>query len=142
MQLEENAAELLAESVGNDIRQVLNCLQMWGQRSDSVSYTDMKEGISKVRKDDILRVSNFDATRTILDGREPLRKRCAAATRCRRGRNRSSDRRALLAVAPGRMLSSSITDWFHYLCRRTTSSPTRPRGPTKTRIPSVPPRRP
>ena len=30
--LEPNAAELLAESCGNDIRQVLNCLQMWQKK--------------------------------------------------------------------------------------------------------------
>jgi replication factor C subunit 1 len=39
--LEPNAAELLAESCGNDIRQVLNCLQMW-QKVDGKGTQSVK----------------------------------------------------------------------------------------------------
>ena len=43
LSLELNAAELLAESCGNDIRQVLNCLQMWQRTSTSCKYMDVKD---------------------------------------------------------------------------------------------------
>ena len=42
--LEQNAAELLVDSCGNDIRQCLNALQMWTQSNASgkATYGDMK----------------------------------------------------------------------------------------------------
>jgi len=75
MRIEQNAAEAIAESCGNDIRQVLNCLQMWkskGGSNLSVTYKDIKERQHEVKKDDILRVSMFDATKMIVQGRAGL----------------------------------------------------------------------
>ena len=37
MKVEENAAEAMAESCGNDIRQVLNSLQMWSCNKNKTS---------------------------------------------------------------------------------------------------------
>lgn len=65
--LDQNAAELLSESVGNDVRQVLNCLQMWSQRTTKVGYMDVKNRMKQVEKDSILRMTPFDGVRTILD---------------------------------------------------------------------------
>lgn len=73
MRIETNAAEAIAESCGNDIRQVLNCLQMWSsKKGDSMTYKDLKEREGSINKDEILRVSMFDATKIILEGRRGL----------------------------------------------------------------------
>jgi len=79
MRVEINAAEAIAESCGNDIRQVLNCLQMWAnKRHDAangrvdMTYKDIKDRESSINKDEILRVSMFDATRVIVEGRRGL----------------------------------------------------------------------
>jgi len=70
MTMDENAADLLVESVGNDIRQVLNCLQMWRRNSSSVSYMEMKQRIWQVEKDSILRMTAFDGVKNILDPKD------------------------------------------------------------------------
>ena len=75
MRIEQNAIEAVAESCGNDIRQVLNCLQMWASRkgpNSSMTYKDVKERERSINKDEILRVSIFDATKMIVEGRRGL----------------------------------------------------------------------
>lgn len=77
--IEMNAAEAIAESCGNDIRQVLNLLQMWSSNrskdqqtttttSSTITYKEIKERQQEVIKDDILRLSIFDATKIIVEG--------------------------------------------------------------------------
>ena len=73
--VERNAAEAIAESCGNDVRQVLNCLQMWASdnsRTSNLTYKGLKERERSINKDEILRVSLFDAARLILEGRKGL----------------------------------------------------------------------
>lgn len=73
--VEQNAAELLAESCGNDVRQVLNSMQMWASEKkgdNRMSYTNLKEREKSINKDEMLRVSLFDATRLIVQGRVGL----------------------------------------------------------------------
>ena len=80
--VEPNAAEAIVESCGNDVRQVLNCLQMWasnnvnktstGNGSDVLTYKSLKEREHSINKDEILRVSLFDAAKTIVEGRRGL----------------------------------------------------------------------
>jgi replication factor C subunit 1 len=77
MEVELNAAEAIAESCGNDIRQVLNCLQMWGNKKVdgqkvALTYRDYKERDSMVNKDEILRIGLFDAAKMIVEGRRGL----------------------------------------------------------------------
>jgi replication factor C subunit 1 len=73
MRIEMNAAEAIAESCGNDIRQVLNCLQMWSSKEGAdMSYKDLKDRQASISKDEILRVSMFDATKIICEGRRGL----------------------------------------------------------------------
>lgn len=78
LQVERNAAEAIAESCGNDVRQVLNCLQMWAQKKDgseqseAVTYKALKDREKSINKDEILRVSLFDAAKTIVEGRRGL----------------------------------------------------------------------
>jgi replication factor C subunit 1 len=68
MLMEQNAAEMLVEQVGNDIRQALNSMQMWRSSNKSMNYTDVKAGMQRIEKDKILRLSPFDACGTILGG--------------------------------------------------------------------------
>lgn len=67
--MDMNAAELLVEQVGNDIRQAINAMQMWKINGDEVvTYIDMKSGMSRIEKDKVLRQSPFDACNSILGG--------------------------------------------------------------------------
>ena len=59
MDIEQNAAEALAESCGNDIRQVLNALQMWATKGKakgndgsrvSLRYMEFKERAGEIGK--------------------------------------------------------------------------------------------
>lgn len=72
LQIEQNAAEVIVESCGNDIRQVMNCIQMWASKNkdqkQTMRYKDVKERMSSIDKDEILRVSMFDATVKIVEG--------------------------------------------------------------------------
>jgi replication factor C subunit 1 len=75
MTVEMNAAEAIAESCGNDVRQVLNALQMWSSNnksSSNITYKSLKDRENSINKDAILRVSLFDAARVILEGRKGL----------------------------------------------------------------------
>ena len=79
MEIEYNAAEAVAESCGNDIRQVLNCLQMWGNKRHKITnkktdmtYKDYKVRDNLINKDEMLRVTLFDAARMICEGRRGL----------------------------------------------------------------------
>jgi replication factor C subunit 1 len=66
--MEQNAAEVLAEQVGNDIRQVINASQMWRAMSTTMKYMDLKENMGRIEKDKVLRQSPFDACMQILGG--------------------------------------------------------------------------
>ena len=69
LEIEQNAAEALAESCGNDIRQVLNALQMWGSGNRrTMTYADYSAQKNAINKDESLRVSLFDATKLIVEG--------------------------------------------------------------------------
>ena len=76
--VELNAAEAIAESCGNDVRQVLNALQMWASSSEPegerriMTYRGLKERERSINKDEILRVSLFDAARLMMEGRKGL----------------------------------------------------------------------
>jgi replication factor C subunit 1 len=79
LNVERNAAEAIAESCGNDVRQVLNLLQMWSQkkeigsgRSQTLTYRNLKEREKSINKDEMLRVGLFDAAKLIMEGRAGL----------------------------------------------------------------------
>lgn len=78
----QNAAEALAESCGNDIRQVLNALQMWATKGKakgndgkrvSLRYMEFKDRAGEIGKDEMLRVSMFDAGKMIMEGRRGMK---------------------------------------------------------------------
>jgi len=78
MSVEVNAAEAMSESCGNDIRQVLNCLQMWSSKksddntSSSLTFKDLRERKNDINKDEVLRVSMFDACKLLVEGSRGL----------------------------------------------------------------------
>jgi replication factor C subunit 1 len=75
MSVERNAIEAISESCGNDVRQVINCLQMWASNSSenkSMTYKSVKEREHSTNKDEMLRVGMFDAAKLILEGRRGL----------------------------------------------------------------------
>lgn len=65
--VEPNALENLIESVGNDIRQCLNFLEMWARNNTCLKYNQMVTSYQKFNKDSLLMISNFDAAAKILN---------------------------------------------------------------------------
>ena len=55
-----NAAVMLVEQGGNDIRQAVHALQMWRAQSKTMKYEDLKNSMSRIGKDQVLRQSAFD----------------------------------------------------------------------------------
>ena len=72
---ELNAMTMLVESVGNDIRQAINSLEMLRRSTVKLSYTDMKSNLETIKKDDILRINGFEAATTILGSKNDFNKR-------------------------------------------------------------------
>mmetsp|Transcript_113041 Transcript_113041/g.359152 ORF Transcript_113041/g.359152 Transcript_113041/m.359152 type:complete len:798 (+) Transcript_113041:38-2431(+) len=80
---EPNALEALAESCGNDIRHVLNQLQVMSKLPQfqhvEVGYTDMKDRLKDIAKDGSIMLNPFDACRNLLTAsivqKMPMRER-------------------------------------------------------------------
>ena len=66
LKVDEAAVSYLVESVGNDIRQCLNFLQMWSRKSNTMQFFDLKNKYGKYSKDGGLMLSNFDVCRKML----------------------------------------------------------------------------
>ena len=83
LRVEKNAAESMAESCGNDIRQVINALQMWASEKgcNAMTYKGLKDREKAINKDEILRVSLFDSCKLLLEGRKNLGGTSAEAQR-------------------------------------------------------------
>jgi len=68
--VEANAMEALAESCGNDIRHVLNQLQVMAAlpqyKNDILGYTDMQGRLSEINKDSSIMMNTFEACRNLL----------------------------------------------------------------------------
>jgi replication factor C subunit 1 len=68
----------MSESCGNDIRQVLNCLQMWSSKKNddnttsSLTFKELRERKNDINKDEVLRVSMFDACKLLVEGSRGL----------------------------------------------------------------------
>ena len=65
MTVEPNAIGDVIERFGNDIRQVLNFLQMWKRKKDTLTYDDVKQEFYQMQKDTVLRMNPFSATTQI-----------------------------------------------------------------------------
>lgn len=68
--VEPNAVEFLCESVGNDIRQCLNFLELWSRKSNELKFKDIKPGYNKYSKDTGLMISNFAAAQKLMNRNE------------------------------------------------------------------------
>jgi hypothetical protein len=61
MTAEQAAMEQIVGASGNDIRQVLNALQMWKTTSNHISFAALKGMNGSGNKDGVQRLSPFDA---------------------------------------------------------------------------------
>jgi len=77
LRVDDAALEGVVASSGNDIRQVLNALQMWRTTSASMSLDAAKERVGDIKKDAMQRMTAFDACAFIYNEsrKEPLFKR-------------------------------------------------------------------
>jgi replication factor C subunit 1 len=66
MRVDLNSLEYLCESFGNDIRQILNFLQMYSKRADTLTYMDAKNTLNKSKKDETVMMNNFDAAKKLM----------------------------------------------------------------------------
>jgi len=66
LRVDLNSLEYLCENFGNDIRQILNFLQMYSKRGTSLTYMDAKNSLAKVKKDETVMMNNFDAAKKLM----------------------------------------------------------------------------
>lgn len=78
MDIELNAAIEIAQKMGNDVRQVLNFVQMWRRSNSSLTYQDVKNVFSQMEKDTVLRLNPFSATQQIFSRGQTLTERTDA----------------------------------------------------------------
>ena len=64
--IDDETCENLVESSGNDIRQVINILQMWTQQA-STANSDSKAFLAASRKDEKVMINNFEAAYRLLN---------------------------------------------------------------------------
>ena len=65
--VEYNAAEMLVEQVGNDIRQVLHALQMWRAQSTTMKFGDLRDGgMQRIEKDKVGTVGHCCCRMTVM----------------------------------------------------------------------------
>ena len=65
--VDNNGLELLCESLGHDIRQILNVLEMKKRQGKDLKFYDMKNSISSIKKDDTVMLTNFDAASKLMN---------------------------------------------------------------------------
>ena len=67
IQYEINALEYLCEICGNDIRQIMNYIELWTRTHKSIKYKDLTGGDQKIQgKDEVVMLKNFDAAKELL----------------------------------------------------------------------------
>jgi replication factor C subunit 1 len=67
VQYEINALEYLCEICGNDIRQIMNYIELWTRTHKSIKYKDLTGGDQKIQgKDEVVMLKNFDAAKELL----------------------------------------------------------------------------
>ena len=70
IQYEINALEYLCEICGNDIRQIINFIEIWSRTKKSIKYKDLVGGQQKIEgKDEVVMLSNFDAAKELLNSK-------------------------------------------------------------------------
>ena len=66
MKVDMNSLEYLCESFGNDIRQIINFLEVYSKKSKILDYQNTKQTFGTVKKDQAVMISNFDAATKFL----------------------------------------------------------------------------
>ena len=72
MKYDMKAFDLLAETYGNDIRQILTFMQVWSKTSKSLNYSETQLGLVGSKKDETVMITNFDAATKLLNRSEVL----------------------------------------------------------------------
>lgn len=65
--IDSEAIEIMVKSSGNDVRHIINDLQMWSRTQNHTSTDGISGAISSMNKDQSLRYSFFDAAQGIFD---------------------------------------------------------------------------
>jgi replication factor C subunit 1 len=68
--IDDNALEILIESSGNDIRQMINMLQLQSSSHKNMSFMDAKKSLFSVSKDEQNMLTAFDAATKMLTKRD------------------------------------------------------------------------
>ena len=67
---EMNALEYLCEICGNDIRQIINFVELWSRQNKSIKFKDLTGGNQKLQgKDEVVMLTNFDAAKELLNSK-------------------------------------------------------------------------
>ena len=67
---EINALEYLCEICGNDIRQIINFIELWTRQNKSLKFKDLTGGNQKLQgKDEVVMLKNFDAAKELLNSK-------------------------------------------------------------------------
>ena len=77
IQCEMNALEYLCEICGNDIRQIINYLEIWSKTHKSLKFSDISGDKEVQGKDEVVMLKNFDAAKELLNSKShtyPFRK--------------------------------------------------------------------
>ena len=70
IQCEFNALEHLCEICGNDVRQIMNFIELWTRTHKSIKYKDLTGDNQKIQgKDEIVMLKNFDAAKELLNSK-------------------------------------------------------------------------
>ena len=72
LSVDMNSLEYMCETFGNDIRQMLNLLQMYARKYNTLTYADAKGAMGKTKKDETVMMNNFDAARRLMTVRALL----------------------------------------------------------------------
>jgi len=70
VQMDDNALELLIESSGNDIRQMINTLQLHSTNKTSMTYMQAKNQLKSMSKDENSMVNPFEAVTKLLTSKD------------------------------------------------------------------------
>ncbi len=75
LSIDDDAIRLLVESSGNDVRHIINDLQMWSRTQGSASKSMVHGALNSMNKDMSLRLSFFDSVQGLFDSSLPYRVR-------------------------------------------------------------------
>jgi len=70
VQMDDNALEILIESAGNDIRQLINMLQLHTSTQKSTTFLQMKDHLNSVSKDKVTMMNPFEVVTKLLSSQD------------------------------------------------------------------------